>query len=149
MVRNGTLLIVCALALLLLSGCAGDDNDTCPIDYLATVNLLADDDFAAGQHVVVWPLEDQYGEIVVPGTYMAHMCSEGNVSTIQIQVMPRSVIEWMKPTVDTKQKISSGIAPNGMYLVTYGGTFYPGDTIAFSFDLPAAAHVRIGITGLN
>ena len=144
------ILATCALGLFLMFGCAENDDSTCPIDYLATVKLLADDNFPAGRHQVIWPLDDQYGEPVPPGIYMAHLCSGGNLSTIQFQILTRTDDIPRKALPNTaKQTITSAPAPNGMYLIAYGGTFHPGDTISFSFELAEPARVRMGITGTN
>jgi hypothetical protein len=143
-------LAICALALLLTFGCTENDDSTCPIDYLSTVKMLTDATYAAGQSQVIWPLDDQYGEAVPPGIYMAHMCAGGNLSTIQFQILAWTDGAAPKTLPDiAKQTITSAPAPNGMYLIAYGGTYHPGDTIAFSFDLAQPARVRIGITGMN
>ena len=148
--RHLITLVVCALALSLAGGCAENRDSSCPIEYLSTVKLLVDQEYAAGEHQVVWPLDDQYGEPLEPGIYMAHMCSGENLSTIQFQILNRRDDAARKALLDVaKQTITSAPVPNGQYLIFYGGTYYPGDTIAFSFELPNPARVLVGITGAN
>ncbi len=150
MLRHGVTLATCALALFLAFGCTENDDSTCPIDYLSTVKVLTDATYPAGQGQVVWPLDDEYGEAVSPGIYMAHMCAGGNLSTIQFQILARTDGAALKTIPDiAKQTITSAPVPNGMYLIAYGGTYHPGDTIAFSFELAEPARVRIGITGMD
>ena len=140
-VRNYQLLIIALCLLLLTAACENDKNDEVEETMVVTI---VDAPHAAGVYRVCWEQVDDENEAVSDGEYRVMIEVGDHETAIDFEISP--IASSVSPP-DCNASFG-GLLPRSYKLEINAGIYAIGDTVAITYDLPAAVDVLIRIESL-